>query len=241
MIEAHEISVASRARVLLEPTSLAVGPGMRILVTGEPGHGHAALALVVGGRMNPSSGHVLFNGTEGAARHRHAVALVDTPGVTDPDGAMPVGVMVAEELSMAGHRARRSDVAPWLARLSLTSGNAPVEQLDAIERTWLLTEIAALRPGVQALILTLPDRHGGNPLDWWALAGSLADRGLAVIVQSLDASAQVIGTEAIGFEPIHLARHGEPRSAADLFAATGSPIPTTSTHSTASAPNLEIA
>lgn len=236
LIEAQEVTVASRDRVLLEPTSLAVAAGMRILVTGEPGHGHAALALVVGGRMKPSSGQVLLDAADDRPRLRHAVALVDTPGVTEPDGVIPVATMVAEELSMAGRRARRADVAPWLNRLGL-SGRDPVDDLSAIERTWLLAELAALRPGVRALVLTLPDRHGGNPLDWWALAGSLADRGFAVIVQSLDASAQVIGMEAIGFAPIHLARHGESRTA-ELLAAAHSPIPH---DSTMSGPNLEPA
>ena len=42
-------------------------------------------------------------------------------------------------------------------------------------------------------MLVAPDRHGGDPLEWWALARGLADRGFAVLVIAGDASAAAIG------------------------------------------------
>jgi hypothetical protein len=45
-----------------------------------------------------------------------------------------------------------------------------------------------------AVVTTVPDRWGGDPADWWGLAGELAVEGLLVVVTCTDASAlQVAG------------------------------------------------
>jgi len=41
-------------------------------------------------------------------------------------------------------------------------------------------------------VLTLPERHGGDPAGWWALAAELADREHGVLVQTTTATARVL-------------------------------------------------
>ena len=73
----------------------------------------------------------------------------------------------------------------------------PIANVDPDVRLRLLTELALLRDGVEGLVLVSPDRHGGDPLEWWTLARGLADRGFAVLVIAGDASAAAIGAAAM--------------------------------------------
>ena len=49
-----------------------------------------------------------------AAVLRRRVAVVDAPGITEPDDALPVQTVVGEELAIAGHKAGRKAVQEWL-------------------------------------------------------------------------------------------------------------------------------
>src|SRR5206468_12598875 len=118
-------------------------------VAGEPGHGHTALALVLAGRLKVDAGFVELDGERTGRRLRRAVALVDVPGVSEPDDVLPLRTVVAEELAMAGRSTRRGAVQAFLEERGLDRFAAHrLEAVPADVRTGLLTEIAALRPGV---------------------------------------------------------------------------------------------
>ena len=205
------VTVEGRRGPMLTPTSLTLRSGERMLVVGEPGHGHTALALVATGRLRASSGTVLLDGRPTTVLRveralREATAVVDVPGISEPYGALPLSTLVAEELGLAGRRAFPPDTRRWLAAHGLTQdAGRRVERLPAVLRTTVLAELAATRPGLGALVLTLPDRHGGDPLEWWALAGDLARRGIAVLVQCTPASAGLLGVVPVapGPDPAH--------------------------------------
>ena len=89
-------------------------------------------------------------------------------------------------------------VARWLDDLGLRGfARIPIANVDPTVRLRLLTELAILRDDVEGLVLVSPDRHGGDPLEWWELARQLADRGFAVLVIAGDASAAAIGAAAM--------------------------------------------
>jgi energy-coupling factor transporter ATP-binding protein EcfA2 len=189
------IRVDARPVPLLEPTTLAVRSGERLLVAGEPGHGHTALALALGGRLKVDAGYVALDGERSGRGLRRAVALVDVPGVSEPDEVLPLRTVVAEELAMAGRSTRRGAVQAFLDERG--AGHLASAQLEAVPadvRTRLLAEIAASRPGVLALVLTVPDRFGGDPRSWWELAGGFAAAGFAVVVTCTDAGAYQLTT-----------------------------------------------
>jgi ABC-type cobalamin/Fe3+-siderophores transport system ATPase subunit len=221
MLVAEAVTVNGRGSVMLEPTSLSVEAGQRILVTGEPGHGHTALALVLAGRMLPDAGRVLIDGSDDLGALRRAVVLVDTPGVSDPDELLPLATVVGEELAMAGRPSLPRAAREWLSTYDVDYSRTLIEGLAPLLRTRILTELAVLRPGVRAVILTLPERHGGRPEGWWSLAGSLAERGLAVVVQSTEAPAQILGVPEI-----HLTRQGDVTLSRPVDPADRQPAPT---------------
>ena len=115
---------------LLEPTTLAVRSGERLLVAGEPGHGHTALALALAGRLKVDAGSVELDGERSGRRLRRAVALVDVPGVSEPDAVLPLRTVVAEELAMAGRSTRRGAVQAFLDERGM--GHLAHAQLEAV-------------------------------------------------------------------------------------------------------------
>ncbi|GDY31089.1 ATP-binding cassette domain-containing protein [Gandjariella thermophila] len=181
-IRAQRVGVEGAHGPLLRPTSLRVRSGEVAVVSGEPGDGHTALALALSGRMRPTSGTVLLDGRDNPRALRRRVAVVDAPGVSAPDDALDLATVVGEELAYAGARASHRAVATWLAERDATSyARQRVEAVPAELRTRLLVELAARRPGVDAVVLVCPDRHGGDPHDWWQLAVEQADAGRAVV------------------------------------------------------------
>jgi hypothetical protein len=148
--------------------------------------------------MRPDTGTVTIDGRADAAAIRRTVALVDAPDVSDPAPNVTVAGVAAEELMFAGVPSNPVSVARWLGDLGLRDvARIPIANVEPVVRLRLLTELAILRDDVEGLVLVSPDRHGGDPLEWWELAKRLADRGFAVLVIAGDASAAAIGAAAM--------------------------------------------
>jgi ABC-type cobalamin/Fe3+-siderophores transport system ATPase subunit len=197
-IQAEGVSVDGPRGPLLRPTSLRLRDGERVLVAGDPGAGHTALALCLAGQLRPGTGEVRLDGSADPAELRRRIAVVDAPQVSEPDDGLSFATVVGEELAFAGLPADRRAVAAWIAGRGLQEyAREHIEHVPADVRTAVLTDIAAARPGVRALILDTPDRHAGDPGGWWRLAGSLAERGFAVAVLCTLSSARVLGEPAV--------------------------------------------
>jgi hypothetical protein len=178
----------------LPPTDAAFASGEAALLVVETEQRPTVLGLVAAGRMVPSAGRVLLDGVEDRRGLRSRVALVDAPRASDPDPAVTLGGAIAEELLFAGVPGGRRSVRGWAAQLGVLGElDLPIADVAPATRTRVLAELAILRDDVEAVVLASPDRHGGDPHDWWALARSLADRGFAVLVLASPASAQVLG------------------------------------------------
>lgn len=191
---AHQVSVAGLHGPLLLPTSLDAPRADVTVVAGDPGYGHVALALALGGRADLASGMVRLDGDDTASLRRRHVALVDVPDVTAPDEALSVKAVLEEELALAGLPSGRTAAHRFLAeRGSLELAGARWEHVAGHLRTAWLMETAAARDGIRVLVVAHPDRHGGDPHRWWDAAQSFADRGLTVVVQCTHATARQLG------------------------------------------------
>jgi hypothetical protein len=211
-LTAVDVSARGPHGPVLEPTGVRAISGAISVVTGYPGAGHVALALALAGRLPLSSGEVLIDGVADIRRLQRAVALVDAPGVTEPEPALRVGAVVGEELAIAGRRGWRNDVRTWLTRRGRRDlAEARFEKLDPELRLDLLVELAGSSAAVEVLVLVMPDRHGVPASLIWHVATDAAARGLAVIVtvaattgEQLAAAPSVIGTRSVG-EPVPIA------------------------------------
>ena len=182
----------------LSSTTVGFESGRATLTRAETEQRPTVLGLLASGRMRPDTGTVVIDGRADASGIRRRVALVDAPDVCDPAPNVTVAGVAAEELMFAGIPSNPLAVARWLVDLGLAEfARVPIADVEPRVRLHLLTELAILRDGVEGLVLVSPDRHGGDPLEWWALARDLADRGFAVLVIAGDASAAAIGAASM--------------------------------------------
>jgi ABC-type transport system involved in cytochrome c biogenesis ATPase subunit len=181
-LAAAGVWVADSRRTLLAPTTATVRAGEIVAVYGDPGHRHTLFALALGGRLVPNGGEVGIDGDYSVDALQRSVALVDVPGVSEPDDVSRLTTVVGEELAMAGRPARRSHVDEWLTGNDLRPyQDDRIEDLPAGLRTVAMARLASLRPDVEFLVLALPERTGVNPVAWLDGALALAEAGFGVL------------------------------------------------------------
>ena len=192
-LELHDVAIGDGPGAELPSVSATATDLLPGVVAVETVDAPVLASLVAGGRMRPDRGTVTLDGAEDGAAVRAAVALVDTPGVAEPFPSLRVEQVAREELALAGHRSDRSTVAELLDAVGLTEhARTRVQSLPAAARLRLLAETALLRPGVRGLVLTSPERHGGDVAGWLEVVHDLVDRGTTVLVVTSVAAAAAV-------------------------------------------------
>jgi energy-coupling factor transporter ATP-binding protein EcfA2 len=209
LLSVHQLRVNGRRDDLVPPTSLQATRGELLLVTGDRQDQRTALALTLSGRMKPDSGTVSWDGQSRIRPLRLASALVDSPGVNEPEQHLSVRDLVTEDLSLIPRRYRGALLSkPWLKVNRFEDiSDMWAEQLPPRRRTELLTALALANPRTDLLVLDSPDRHGPDPADWLPRLEALAydgGRPLAVVAtvtalpDSWTGPAAAIGNAVIG-------------------------------------------
>ncbi|GAA4140094.1 hypothetical protein [Leifsonia shinshuensis] len=192
-------SVAKGPRdAALPATTIAFETGRAALSRAETEQRPTVLGLIASGRMRPDSGAVTIDGRTDYGAMRRRIALVDAPDVCEPAPDVTVAGIVAEELMFAGLASHPLAVRRRLAEFGAAEyARYAIGTVPPTVRIRLLTELALLRKGVEGVVIVSPDRHGGDPVEWWGFARELAARGLAVLVVAGDASAAAIAASAL--------------------------------------------
>jgi hypothetical protein len=199
----------------LPPTSASFATGEVTLARAETEQRPTVLGLIAAGRMRPDSGTVTIDGATDFAAMRKRVALIDAPDVCEPAADVTVNGVVAEELMFAGRPSHPIAVNRTLAELGASEwGRYAIGTVPPTVRIGLLAELALMRKGVEGLVITSPDRHGGDPNEWWDLARRLAARDLAILIVAGDASAAAIAATSL---VARLDESTAPRPALDTF------------------------
>lgn len=158
---ADDVELHQPHRVLLPRTTLACAAGDLVVAVGRPGSGHTALALALAGRLNLSSGQVTLGTSQNRAELQRAVALVDVPGVSEPDESVPLHTIIGEELAMAGLPAGSAKVRELAAEYGLEDATELAwGEVSPLPRLHLMCHLASRRRGVTHLVITYPERHG---------------------------------------------------------------------------------
>lgn len=186
MLSAHLLSVRGRRDPLLPATSLNVNRGELLLATGRRQEHRTALALVLSGRMKATGGLISWDASERTKRRRLASALVDSPGVNEPEQHLSVRDLVTEDLALVPRRYRGALLSsPWLKVNSFEDiADLWTEQLDPGRRLELLTALALANPHTDLLVVDSPDRHSADESEWLPRLQRLAfdgGRPLAVV------------------------------------------------------------
>ncbi|GAA0991383.1 hypothetical protein [Subtercola frigoramans] len=221
----------------LGTTSLSYESGGITLAVVETYQRPTVLSLLAAGRMAPDAGTVDLDGKPHPATLRAITAVVDAPDVSEHVHDLSLASVVEEELMFASLPTGRRAALDALAALDAKEyAGWQLQNVPVVVRLRVLAELAASRPGIRGLVLTSPDRHGGDPFDWWAVAVDLAQRDLAILVIVNQASADVLGEVSARFEVDRQAEIAR-REAAELEAAELEAV-TESTRDTATQPPL---
>jgi hypothetical protein len=177
----------------LPPISLDVRAGAPTAIRVETDERPLLVSMLLGGRMSADSGRVLVDGRADANELRRRTALVDTPFVAEPSPGISLAGVVAEEFSFSGLPTSRRAVRDFLVRHDLADyASLPVRSVPPTDRVRLFSELALLRPGIGALIITSPERHGGEPAAWFATLAAIADRGTTIAVVTDAATSDIL-------------------------------------------------
>lgn len=172
-LRALGVRVRQGTRDLLPTTSVTVRGGEVAVAVGPPGGGHTSLALALAGRLRLDAGRVEVDGDASPRALQAAVALVDVPGVSEPDEAVPFRTILGEELAMAKHKPSAAAIDRWLGEYDLATG-ITTEAVPPGPRLEILGRMALLRPGTRYLVLTYPERLGLPVAQWLEIADDLA-------------------------------------------------------------------
>jgi energy-coupling factor transporter ATP-binding protein EcfA2 len=217
LLSAHQLHAKGRRDPLLPPTSLAARRGELLLVTGERQDQRTALALLLSGRMKATGGQLSWDNNPRTRLLRQAAALVDSPGVNEPEEHLSVRDLVTEDLALIPRRYRGALLSgPWL-KVNRFEDIADLwtEQLEPARRLQLLTALALANPRTDLLVVDSPDRHSADELTWLPRLEELASdagRPLAVVAavsavpDSWNGPVAVIGNDVPAVEP-HPGRH----------------------------------
>ncbi|BCW18050.1 ABC transporter ATP-binding protein [Arthrobacter sp. NtRootA9] len=213
MLSARQLSVKGRRDPLLPPTTLTVQRGQLLLVSGDRQDQRTALALALSGRMKATGGTVEWDGHQRIRQLRLASALVDSPGVNEPEEHLSVRDLVTEDLALVPRRYRGALLSgPWLKvnRFEDIAG-LWTEQLEPARRLELLTALALANPHTDLLVVDSPDRHSADVDNWLPRLLDLASDGgrpLAVVATvralppSWDGPAASVGNDLPAGQPV---------------------------------------
>lgn len=169
-----DAAIGSGLGAAVPPLTVTAGPGVTVLPV-ETAERPLLVSLLLGGRLRPDAGQV---DTDSAR-----VALVDTPVVAEPSPGASLQSVVAEEFTFAGRGASRGAVREFLERHELLGyAKVAVRSLPPADRVRLFSELALLRPGIEAIVVTSPERHGGDPAAWFPALEAIAERGTTVVI-----------------------------------------------------------
>jgi ABC-2 type transport system ATP-binding protein len=183
IVEFEGVRIGNGVGASVPPLTLRVADGAPSVVAVETAERPTLVSLLLGGRLRPDAGRVGVDGHDDPGLLRARTALVDTPVVAEPTAGLSLAGVVAEELSFAGLPSSRSAVRRFLdAHDAAAYAHVAVGVLPAAHRVLLLSELALLRPGVECIIVTSPERHGGDPAEWFDGLAAIAARGTTVAV-----------------------------------------------------------
>ncbi|GAB78747.1 hypothetical protein SAMN05421595_2400 [Austwickia chelonae] len=193
---AKEIGLDGLHEPLLMPTSMIAEAGQITVVEGEIGPGSTTFALALAGRVKLSRGEVAWNRDTDPALRRRKVAVVNLPDVTEPDGGLHVRTVIGHELALAGQPSRRRDIARFLTeRGAADLVKSRWEQAPHGSRTGWLAELAFMEDGVEAIVVTHPDRWGGDVEEWAVPLGELIAEDRVIVIVCTPSTARILGLE----------------------------------------------
>ncbi len=192
-ISFEEAAIGHGLEAEVPPLTMTIESGVPVAIAVETDERPLLVSMMLGGRIHPDAGRILVDGREDLDELRRRTALVDTPFVSEANAGTALRVIVAEEFAFASMPTATRFVRRFLAQHQLKDyTNLPLRALPPVKRIELFSELAVLRPGVEGIVVTAPERHGGSPSDWYGSLAAIASRGLTVAIVTNVATARAL-------------------------------------------------
>lgn len=165
------------------PLTATITDGAPNVIAVETDERPMLVSMLIGGRLRADSGTISIDGRENYDALRAATAIVDTPFVSEPPAGVSLATVVREDLSFSDLPNGRRALHDFLDSHGLADyARVPIRALPPTARIRLFAELALLRDGVRALLVTSPERHGAAPAEWYGELAEIAERGIGVVI-----------------------------------------------------------
>ena len=183
IIQLTDVAKGTGLAADVPPLTATITDGAPSVIAVETDERPMLIAMLIGGRLRADSGVITIDGRENYDTLRAAIAIVDTPFVSEPPAGISLATVVREELSFSDRSNSRRAISDFLAAHGLAEyAKVPVRSLPPTIRIRLFCELALLRKGIRCLVVTSPERHGAAPREWYSVLSSISDRGIAVVI-----------------------------------------------------------
>jgi hypothetical protein len=204
-IKGEHISVRSdEGDVLLEDIGFSFKTGEFSIIATDDTQKAVAFSMLATGRLREYKGTLSIvsdDGEEcqsilGLRQIRHMTAVPFVPKIGEPDEFLKAWRVLKEEFLFAGKSVSRTDILNYMSTVTGRDVNelksARIRDLTKASRVKIFTELAAMRPGVNFIFVTLPERHGGLPHEWFEDLKELQSDENAIILLTTKMTVQLL-------------------------------------------------
>jgi hypothetical protein len=197
--------------MLFEDVGFSFETGESAILATDDAQKAVAFSLLASGRLRKYRGVLSIVTDEGRERTslfglrdiRGVTAVPFVPKIGEPDEFLKAWKVLQEEFLFAGKRVSRSFVLDYLAGAmdgedadagggTRKAGSLRIKDLKHTTRIKIFTELAAMRPHVRFIFVTLPERYGGLPEEWFGKVMEAQTEDNAVILITSKTAAERI-------------------------------------------------
>ncbi|MDR1032615.1 MAG: hypothetical protein LBL84_01235 [Candidatus Nomurabacteria bacterium] len=178
-IVGKNVSVRSGGEVFFDSIGFSFTTGELSIVATDDRQKAVAFSMLVSGRLRNHDGTISLNSSDGQKRQslialyeiRKVTAVPYVPKIGEPDEFLKLWRVLKEEFLFADKNVSKKDILDFIAQE--TDGQFPnpaglrVKDLPNAMRLKVFTKLAAMRPDVKFIFVTLPEKYGGLPNVWF--------------------------------------------------------------------------
>jgi hypothetical protein len=204
-IEGKNLSVRSdEGDILFDGIDFSFETGEFTILATDDAEKAAAFSMLATGRLRKYGGLLSIVPSHGKERHsilglreiRGMTAVPFVPKIGEPDDFLKAWRVLQEEFLFAGREVSRAYVLDYMANAmdgeNMDLVKAKIKDLKHISRIKMFTELAAMRPNVRFIFVTMPERYGGLPDEWFDKIKDVQTEDNAVILITSKMAAELL-------------------------------------------------
>jgi hypothetical protein len=207
-IEGRNIGLKSdEGDVLFNDIGFSFKTGEFSIIATDDTQKAVAFSMLATGRLRKYEGTLSIVSDDGEKRQsilglrqiRQMTAVPFVPKIGEPDEFLKAWRVLKEEFLFAGRAVSRAYILDYMSKVTGLGTNelksARIKDLTETAHIRIFTELAAMRPGVSFIFVTLPERYGGLPHEWLRELKELQSDENAIILLTTKMAVQLLGED----------------------------------------------